>query len=239
MAKTDDRQVDRLVINRMTRKIYNELSAQPGKLSDYELYLIDDDVIDAFNKRIVNVEIPVDQNDAINKEYADNMYISKEIITPEVLDYSKTYNKVVNKNNGEKFQNGDTYIDGNLDVYQKDTQTIHATEIISGDFQLSDVNVSWTTDHGGIWIVNYPGVTDYEKWTDQADPLVDSFTYSSSSKSVKFKVSSWKKIDTLVKTSVISNDYIKKSVIKEVFKDITLQSDLSTVISAIIELRNL
>ena len=45
------------------------------------------------------------------------MYISKEIITPEVLDYSKTYNKVVDKNNGEKFQNGDTYIDGNLDVY--------------------------------------------------------------------------------------------------------------------------
>lgn len=40
-------------------------------------------------------------------------------------------------------------------------------------------------------------------------------------------------------SSDLSTDYIKKSVIKDIFKDITMESNLSTIISVIIELGNL
>lgn len=104
-----------LVINRLTRKIYNELSAENKIYSD-QLYLIDDEDFDVFNKRITNVLSPKETYDAVNLDYLSSEYIKKDDVVSYV-DNSKIYSEKLLMNH----PNGSTYICGDKKVYKKDT----------------------------------------------------------------------------------------------------------------------
>ena len=66
---SSDTKID-LVINRLSRETYNQLSAA-GSIDPDQLYLVDDDKYDMFGKRVVNVATPTELSDAVNKEYVD------------------------------------------------------------------------------------------------------------------------------------------------------------------------
>lgn len=66
---SSDTKID-LVINRLSRETYNQLSAA-GSIDPNQLYLVDDDKYDMFGKRVVNVATPTELSDAVNKEYVD------------------------------------------------------------------------------------------------------------------------------------------------------------------------
>lgn len=79
-----------LVINRLSRATYNELSNN-SSLNPFELYLIDDVDFDIFNKRIVNLEDPVNDKDGVNLGYLDTNYISTKGISA-YIDNERIYN---------------------------------------------------------------------------------------------------------------------------------------------------
>lgn len=67
---SSDTKID-LVINRLSREVYDQLSAA-GEIDPDQLYLVDDDKYDMFGKRVVNVATPTELSDATNKEYVDD-----------------------------------------------------------------------------------------------------------------------------------------------------------------------
>lgn len=59
-----------LILNHMGREKYNELSSS-GQLNPMELYLVDEENLDAIGNTIINVADPVLSNDAATKNYVD------------------------------------------------------------------------------------------------------------------------------------------------------------------------
>jgi len=114
---SSDTKVD-LVINRLSRKVYDQLSATPGGLNKNQLYLIEDENFDVFNKRVVNVKNPLSSTDAVPLGYLKEQYLRKGEISGYV-DNSKVYGEHL----AGGWRNGETYIDGRLGVYKKDCST--------------------------------------------------------------------------------------------------------------------
>lgn len=64
-----------LIINKVPRSIYKQLQ-ENGEISENEIYLITDPIIDAANDKIINVADPTDETDASNKKYVDQQALS-------------------------------------------------------------------------------------------------------------------------------------------------------------------
>lgn len=118
-----------LIINRIPRSIYDQLCST-SQLQENELYLIDDDVFDMFNKRVVNVDDPVISTDAVNLNYLKDNFIDKSDIN-QYIDNTKIYNNEFT-----------SYIDSNLGKYQIDYSEWDIT-VLKGDFSPSEVEITW------------------------------------------------------------------------------------------------
>lgn len=68
-----------LIINKMSRLVYDKMG-QYSQLDDNQLYLVDDEVLDAYGKRISNVEYPQLSNDVATKAYVDTEVSAAAII---------------------------------------------------------------------------------------------------------------------------------------------------------------
>lgn len=118
-----------LIINRLPRSVYDQLSTE-GRLYDNQLYFIDDDNFDMFNKRVVNVDSPRDAYDAVNADWLSSNYIDKASIR-DYADNTKVYNASMTR-----------YIDGDRDLYAVE-YTEWLVTVLAGDVQPSDVAVEW------------------------------------------------------------------------------------------------
>lgn len=89
MAITNTDMKTDLIINRMTRDIYNHLKEQ-GSLVEDQLYLIDEDNLDADGQPIVNVPDPILSSDAVNKNYVDANFV--QLSGNQTINGTKTFN---------------------------------------------------------------------------------------------------------------------------------------------------
>lgn len=86
--------LDSLVINKLTRKQYNNLKNE-GKVKDDELYLITDGPLDAVGCTVSNVKTPAEDTDAANKAYVDDNTVSAFSLYGNTYERSKmSLNKV-------------------------------------------------------------------------------------------------------------------------------------------------
>lgn len=60
-----------LVINKMSRAKYDELSAA-GEIEDNQIYMVSDSALDANGSQVINVADPVSSQDAATKSYVDS-----------------------------------------------------------------------------------------------------------------------------------------------------------------------
>lgn len=118
-----------LVINRLNRAQYDELCAS-SELQPFELYLVDDENFDVFNKKIVNVAEPFNDGDGVNLGYLKSAYIKKN----EVYDYVDNTNIV--SNNGKYILSSDGCFYERF-LYDEDW----VPNVISGDYLNSQVQV--------------------------------------------------------------------------------------------------
>lgn len=148
---SSDTQVD-LVINRLSRRIYDQLSAVPGALDKNQLYLIDDEDFDVFNKRVVNVKNPLSAADAVPLGYLREQYLRKG----EVHDYVDN-SKVYGERRDGGWANGETYVDGRMNVYRKDCLSSAPNwrcEVVQGSVPAGSVAVRWQEGFGWYFAVN-------------------------------------------------------------------------------------
>lgn len=118
-----------LVINRLNRAQYDELCAS-SELQPFELYLVDDENFDVFNKKIVNVAEPFNDGDGVNLGYLQSTYIKKN----EVYNYVDNTNIV--SNNGKHILSSDGCFYERF-LYDEDW----IPNVISGDYLNSQVTV--------------------------------------------------------------------------------------------------
>lgn len=81
-----------LIINKVSRAIYKQLQDN-GDISENEIYLITDPILDAADDRILNTADPIDGTDAANKQYVDKnandaFLSSKAYINEEISSYA-------------------------------------------------------------------------------------------------------------------------------------------------------
>jgi len=223
MATKTDTQVN-LVINRMTRQVYDELSATPGSLKKNELYLIEDEVYDVFNKRVVNVQIPQDENDAVNLNYLSSNYLQEGQMMGIIdeIGSSKLFNVL-----STSYPIGSQYINGNGDIYKKDTSKWDI-RIISSTGAVSNVTLQWTSASEFGWRIHYTlGGTNYTIVTYNTNELAD--VVQGTDSRVNIKAISWTKQDRLVKVSEI----------KTALNSISTSSSTADIAQALINLKNL
>ena len=146
-------------------------------------------------------------------------------------------------------KDGKPYI--RFEIYINDGKEVREIDIPLGDF----IDI-YTAGNGLLCVdkefsINEDIVATNE-YVNEISTLIDNeidsnykdltSTISSVSSDIETEISEkYEKLNGIISSvsSDISTDYIKKSVIKDIFKDITMESDLSTIISAIIELGNL
>jgi len=214
-----------LVINRLSRKIYDELSATPGMLDENQLYLIEDEDFDVLNKRVVNVKTPLSANDAVPLGYLREQYVRQgDILT--YVDNSKVYGE--RKSGG--WQDGETYIDGRLGVYKKDCKSSAPNwkcAVVSGSVPASSVTVGWRSGFGWHFKVNgsMPDGAHYQS-DELVDTLQDTFTYSGESTTVS--ATCWHKVDTLVPSKAVYG----------ALSSVTASSSAADVAAAIVKLNS-
>lgn len=223
MATKTDTHVN-LVINRMTRQVYDELSATPGSLKKNELYLIEDEVYDVFNKRVVNVQIPQDENDAVNLNYLSSNYLQEGQMMGIIdeIGSSKLFNVL-----STSYPIGSQYINGNGEIYKKDTSKWDI-RIISSTGAVSNVTLQWTSASEFGWRIHYTlGGTNYTIVTYNTNELAD--VVQGTDSRVNIKAISWTKQDRLVKVSEI----------KTALNSISTSSSTADIAQALINLKNL
>ena len=71
MAEYSETTLSDLIINRLSKEKYLELSSQ-GLISEEEIYLVEEDFLDGLGKPVINVGSPTLSNDAANKAYVDD-----------------------------------------------------------------------------------------------------------------------------------------------------------------------
>lgn len=214
MATSADIETD-LIINRLTRSIYNELSAS-GKIYNDQLYLIDDENFDVFSKRVTNVKDPEESGDAVNLNYLSDYYIQKDQVA-DYIDNSRIYSE----NLASGWANGSTYIQGNRDVYTKDTNKWNVT-VIRGS--VTNVTVEYNTGFGWQFCIN--GTYRFgQNFTPYPDTMRETTTYSG--ETVEVSATSWSKTDTLV----------GKKDVYSCLSSITATSGVEDIASALVKLK--
>ena len=217
MATYTDTPAD-LVINRLSRQVYDQLSAT-GRLDRNQLYLIDDPEFDCFGKRLINVADPIDYRDGVTVGYADTYYVSKAGISAYV-DKSKIQSP-----------DGASALSADLGVYGSEISEWSVT-VEKGGVKPGDVTVYWNsavgTGHG--WCFRIAGASVPTGDTDQASlEIKATTTYSGETVAVKAtRRINWTLRDRLVPCSVIAN----------CLGEITESSGVSEIAAALVSLRD-
>lgn len=189
-----------LVINRLSRRIYDQLSATPHALDENQLYLIEDENFDVFNKRVVNVKNPLSANDAVTLGYLKEQYLRKGEVSSYV-DNSKIYGEWLPGG----WQDGETYVDGRMDVYTKDCKTASPNwrcAVVRGPVTADQVAVGWRNGFGWFFTVDggMPEGAHYQS-DELADTLTDTFTYSG--EETVLSATCWHRTDRLVPAGAV------------------------------------
>jgi len=230
MATSVDTQVD-LVINRLSRDIYNELSAIPGALKENELYLIEDENFDVFNKRITNVQIPLEATDAVNLNYLSSQYVQQGNII-DYVDNSRIYGERKVSDWDEK----ETCIDGRLNVYTKLSSSWICDQISGPTIEKSRISVAWQSGFGWKFKIDGEFAGEHAFANQHADQIIDTFTFSGNV--VTLSATCWNKTAELAKLSAVSQvvaDTTRQNMLSvyKTLSSITTGSTIEQIVSAL------
>lgn len=188
-----------LVINRLSKQQYVTLSAA-GQTDSSQLYFIDDEDFDVFNKRVVNMDFPTGEHDGVNLGFLSSNYI-KQAEIGSYVDSTKLFDPT---------ETSCVMFDGG--VYSPRLETDEWTvQKISGEYEPEQVSVFYygepgKTGSGFGWAFNcaneltvYTGNTNYSTATAIEGE-------DDQSRGVKLKASRpihWDRQDSFVKASWI------------------------------------
>jgi len=206
-----------LVINKMPLSTYTELETQK-KLQPYELYFINDVTeFDVKNMRIVNVEDPTNERDAVNVSYAKNNLVYKNNLESNLKDFNH-YNTKIMSPDAEYCLSSD----GGL--YQKKHGIADwAVEVVAGPYTSDQITIGYQESGSGAgWLIIRPGGTIQ---TSIIDKNLQRFEYTNNDGSESYIVRRdvWSKTD----------EFIKKSELKAQLSALTYESTVAEVVAAL------
>ena len=145
-----DQNVDTLIVNRLSESIYDDLK-RSGLIDNNQLYVIEDETLNAHGKQVLSVADPISEDDAATKRYVDGK-VSSIPHKVSQLENDAGYSSLSDINEAklalEQQLSGKANLSGQIFTGEIIAPQISATSILAGNGGFTAAKLSVTNIYG-------------------------------------------------------------------------------------------